>query len=294
MITTTAPKPTRSGRYDEDLLVRLIAEGQLSYRKIAEQVGVSAMTVSNVARGRRRKDLYDRICCTVEDAQRRAHRLASSYLWPLVAAHVKEAIEGTGETARKCREFLIRTFINRPDPAGRYIGHPAAPTGRARPATRGELDLLSAVRGDRTAPKYRDLPKRIRRHVRILAGPADTPTLPPDSKNSQNAEKAEHKKPEKKFPSCYKRRPSRLPDDHPLRDLYPGMSIYEADRMHALHEQCARENAINKPDLPPGGIWTDEQSARVRELMREFGKENRGPEPSRVIEPTWIGKSPDE
>ena len=84
MITTTAPKPTRSGRYDEDLLVRLIAEGQLSYRKIAEQVGVSAMTVSNVARGRRRRDLYDRICCTVEDAHRRAHRLASSYLWPLV------------------------------------------------------------------------------------------------------------------------------------------------------------------------------------------------------------------
>ncbi len=62
MITTTAPKPTRSGRYDEDLLVRLIAEGQVSYRKIAEQVGISAMTVSNVARGRRRRDLYDRIC----------------------------------------------------------------------------------------------------------------------------------------------------------------------------------------------------------------------------------------
>ena len=292
MISSTAPKPTRSGRYDEDLLVRLIAEGQLSYRKIAEQVGVSAMTVSNVARGRRRRDLYDRICCTVEDAQRRAHRLASSYLWPLVAAHVKEAIEGTGETARKCREFLIRTFINRPDPAGRYIGHPAAPTGRARPATRGELDLLSAVRGDRTAPKYNDLPKRIRRHVRVLVDDGHTPnSKEPEPKNSADA-----KEPEKKLqlPACYKRRPSRLPDDHPLRDLYPGMSIYEADRMHALHEQCARENAINKPDLPPGVIWTDEQAARVRELMREFGKENRGPEPSRVIEPTWIGKSPDE
>ena len=288
MVTTTRPR--RKRRYDEDLLVQLIAEGKLSYRQIAEQVGLSAVSVSTIARGITRPDLYERICLAVEDAQRRARRLAANYLLPLVAAHVKEALEGTGETARKCREFLIRTFINRPDPAGRFVGRTAVPTAAAKPVSRGELDLLASVRGDRNAPGYRDLPKRVRRDVRVMLGRDYTPTLLPDSKRPL-PEPKDSKKPKKKLqlPACYKRRPSRLPDDHPLRDLYPGMSIYEADRMHALFEQCARENATNKPDLPPGVIWTDEQAARVRELMREFGKENRGPDLPNEIEPTWIG-----
>ena len=144
MISTTSLEAGRKNRYDEDLLVRLVAEGQLSCRKIAQKVGVSAMTVSNVARGRHRRDLFERIRRTVElsgdlsavglpkaealaktqAAHRRAHRLAMNVLWPLVAPHVKEALEGTGQAAQDCREFLIRTFITCPDPAAWYVGGP--------------------------------------------------------------------------------------------------------------------------------------------------------------------------
>ena len=276
MISATAPKQTRNSRYDEHLLVRLIAEGQLSYRKIAEQVGVSAMTVSNVSRGRRRRDLYERICCTVEDAHRRAHRLASSYLLPLVAAHVKEAIEGTGETARKCREFLIRTFMNRPDPAGRYIGHPAAPTGRARPATRGELDLLSALRGDRTAPKYRDLPKRIRHHVRVLVDDGQTP-------NSQNSKKPEPDAQDaapaaKDWPPFHKLPSGPVPHDHPLRDSMAGLPTYGADLIFALFAQFNRDNEDAGPDADPDGRaargLTDDQAARVADVVANFSQDD--------------------
>ena len=61
--STSEPK-RRKNRYDEDLLVRLVAEGQTSYRKIAERLGVSPNTVSTVARGVFRRDLYERIRTT--------------------------------------------------------------------------------------------------------------------------------------------------------------------------------------------------------------------------------------
>ena len=38
MITTTTKPPRRRRQYDEDMLVQLLAEGRISYRKIAEKV----------------------------------------------------------------------------------------------------------------------------------------------------------------------------------------------------------------------------------------------------------------
>jgi len=155
----------RKRQYDDDLLVRLLAEGQLNYTKIAEQIGVSLMTVSTIARGVTRRDLYDRICTLTEDCNRRARRLANNCLWSLVARHIKEGLEGTGEPARRSREFVMKMMLNSPDPAGRYVGRAA---GRERPVSRADLDLLAAVHAQPGAPSFKDLPKRTRRRLEAL------------------------------------------------------------------------------------------------------------------------------
>ena len=167
---TIPSAPRRKKTYDEDLLVQLVAEGRMSYRKIAEQLGISPNTVSTAARGVYRPDLYRRICAAVEDACRQSRRLAVSYLRPTVAAHIKNGLEGTGESARKSREFVIKMALGTSDPAGRYIGQPGGRGGHAPALTRGELDLLAAVRGEPDAPGYDDLPKRIRRRLGAMVG----------------------------------------------------------------------------------------------------------------------------
>jgi len=179
------PAPKRRADYDDDLLVALLAEGRISYRRIAEQVGISHTQVSRIARGLSRRDLYDRMCTLVEDANRRTRRLAAGYLTAIVARHVKLAIEGTGEPARRSREFLIRIFLNMPDPAGRYVGRPGS---GAASVCRADLDLIAAVRGGPGAPALRDLPRRSRRRLRTLVAQdgADTPIRGTAGRGTQN------------------------------------------------------------------------------------------------------------
>ena len=123
--TTTPTEPKHAsaakGPYDDDLLVRLLVEGHLSYRKIADLAGTTAMTVSHVARGVTRRDLHERICQAVEDAQRRTRRRAAASLEAVYEKYLALALESEGETARKACEFILKTFAHAPDPAGRYI-----------------------------------------------------------------------------------------------------------------------------------------------------------------------------
>ena len=121
---TTTPPPQRKGSYDEELLVNLLAQGHLSFRKIAAEVGLSLSMVSDIAHGRKRKDLHDRISGAVEDDHRRAKRLRSSSAWAIMKAHIKQGLEGEGEPARLSREFVLRLAYNDPDPSGRYLGRP--------------------------------------------------------------------------------------------------------------------------------------------------------------------------
>ncbi|GAH84277.1 unnamed protein product, partial [marine sediment metagenome] len=57
------PVPTgyRNKEYDDELLVELIARGNLSYCRIAERVGLSPGMVGKIARGESRLDLRPRI-----------------------------------------------------------------------------------------------------------------------------------------------------------------------------------------------------------------------------------------
>ena len=169
--TATTPAPKRQATYDEDRLVDLLAEARLSHRKIAEKlIDISSSMVSAIARGDRRPDLHERICRAVEDAHRRARRRAAAGLDAVVKKQFALALESEGETSRKACEFIIRTYGNAPDPAGRYVGLPGA-GGRGAggaPISREELDLLAAVRGAPGAPAFGDLTAAMRTGLKAL------------------------------------------------------------------------------------------------------------------------------
>ena len=97
--------------YDEDLLVELIADSELSHEKIAEQVGVCRRTVWRIANGHTRRDLYEKIADTVEGYRQAALRVAARHMKPLLEKQVEVALEGDGETSRRAREFLLTTFM---------------------------------------------------------------------------------------------------------------------------------------------------------------------------------------
>ena len=97
--------------YDEDLLVELIAGGDVSQTEIAERVGVSRRTVWLIANGHSRPDLQQKIADTVEGYRQAAIRLAARFMKPLLKKQIEVALEGDGEISRRCREFLLKTFM---------------------------------------------------------------------------------------------------------------------------------------------------------------------------------------
>ena len=97
--------------YDEDLLVELIACGDVSQTEIAERVGVSRRTVWRIANGHSRPDLQQKIADTVEGYRQETIRMAARFMKPLLKKQIEVALEGDGETARKSREFLLKTFM---------------------------------------------------------------------------------------------------------------------------------------------------------------------------------------
>ena len=96
---------------NEDMLVKLIAEGRLSHGRIAERVSVSRRTVWRIANGLSRADLQPKIAAVMEGHRQAAIRTAAAHMKSLIEKQVEVALTGEGETARKCREFLIKTFI---------------------------------------------------------------------------------------------------------------------------------------------------------------------------------------
>jgi len=98
-------------KYDENLLVELLADGELAHTEIAERVGVSRQTVWLIANGRSRPDLQQKIADTVEGYRQAVIRTAAKYMQPLLMKQVRVALEGEGETSRKAREFLLKNFM---------------------------------------------------------------------------------------------------------------------------------------------------------------------------------------
>jgi DNA-binding XRE family transcriptional regulator len=97
---------------NEDLLVELIADSELTHGEIAERVGVSRRTVWLIANGRSRPDLQQQIADTVEGYRQAAIRLAAKHMRVLLEKQIQVALADNGETSRKAREFLLKNFMN--------------------------------------------------------------------------------------------------------------------------------------------------------------------------------------
>ena len=148
--------------YDEDLLVELIACGDVSHAEIAEKVGVSRRTVWRIANGHSRPDLQTKIADTVEGIRQATIRMAAKYMKPLLEKQVKVALEGDGETARRCREFLLKTFmIDLPKQAAKH-----KPNGRVD----SDKQLDGAALCNSLAELSPDLKEQV---VEELGGPED-------------------------------------------------------------------------------------------------------------------------
>ena len=93
--------------YNEDWLVVALAAGKESHAAIARQAGLSPSHVWRIAAGRTRSDLQPRIAAARAAVNSQLHRVASQYAAAMLARHVKLGFESDGETARKCREFVI-------------------------------------------------------------------------------------------------------------------------------------------------------------------------------------------
>ncbi|MCY2926094.1 MAG: hypothetical protein NT031_11750 [Planctomycetota bacterium] len=94
--------------YDDEALVDMISEGQLTYRAIAERLGVSESLVKKIAQGRKRKDLTRRLWEAENGILTEARRIGARYARNLVMEQVRLGLTGEGEPARRAREFLLR------------------------------------------------------------------------------------------------------------------------------------------------------------------------------------------
>ena len=106
------PRRTAHAAFDRYLAVELIAAGQLTLSQIARRLGVNKTTVWGITSGRTHPELQGRIADLTRMYHLAVRRLAARWLKALLIKHIKHGIEGSGETARKCREFAINKFMD--------------------------------------------------------------------------------------------------------------------------------------------------------------------------------------
>ena len=106
-----------NAEYDDDLLVRLIAEGGHTYGQIAAAAGLSESFVGQVVRGETRADLQPKIAATIDGYREQAKALgarlagvAMARLGTLAAADSKAA----HETQRKASVDILKFAIGDP------------------------------------------------------------------------------------------------------------------------------------------------------------------------------------
>ena len=94
--------------YDEEWLVAALAIGKLSHSEIARRQGLSPAHVARIAAGQCRRDLQPRIQAARTVVADEIQQIAARCAPAVMARHVKLGMEGDGEVARKCREFIIQ------------------------------------------------------------------------------------------------------------------------------------------------------------------------------------------
>ena len=103
-----------AAHYDENLLVEMLAD-DAPYAKIAQAVGLTASMVGKIARGSYRVNLSRRVEEILETRRQAVCDTAARRAADLMRAHVEEGLKAGGETARKCREFILERIIAQGD-----------------------------------------------------------------------------------------------------------------------------------------------------------------------------------
>jgi len=102
---------TRYKFFNEEALIWDLAEGRLSQGQIARKHKISPSLVSLIRQGKSRPSLKPRIDALRQVILDEGCRLVVPAIKALLAQEAKEGLEGKGETARKCRHYLLDRFL---------------------------------------------------------------------------------------------------------------------------------------------------------------------------------------
>ena len=97
--------------YDEESLVRDLAEGCLSLRQIARKHGLPPQFVCRIRQGRTRLDLAARIDALRRTIEAEASRQVTPWLKALLAKEAHVGLTETHDTARVCRHYFLDRFL---------------------------------------------------------------------------------------------------------------------------------------------------------------------------------------
>ena len=100
---------------DDDLLVELIAQGDKDWPEIADRLGLTTAAVRRIASGAARAELQPLIRQAELANIRRARRIGAQKVAALLQRQVDLGMEGDSDVARKCREFIIKAFLDMDD-----------------------------------------------------------------------------------------------------------------------------------------------------------------------------------
>jgi hypothetical protein len=169
---TTWEAVPRGEAYDDDEMVAMLAQGEKTTGEIARHFGISRDMVWRISTGRRRPDLHQRVNRIVEEARAMVHRQAVASLEALLRRHIEVGLTGTGETARKCREFVLSLFLN-PTTLAQTLSTPSAPSAPNAPSA-VQRDLAALAAGRDTPPREDERPFDSRDDDPHLAAPRNT------------------------------------------------------------------------------------------------------------------------
>ena len=110
------PTGPRGGRYrkkfyDEGALVRDLAEGRLSIRRIARKHKLSRQFVGCIRQGSERPDLTPRIDAIRQAIWEEGSRMMTPWIKLLLAKEAHVGITENHDTARMCRHYMLDRFL---------------------------------------------------------------------------------------------------------------------------------------------------------------------------------------
>ncbi len=92
-------------------IVDALVAGNRTHQDIAIANGVSRNLISRIVNGKARTYLQPVIRMRQKERKMAAANLATRWLGGVMGKHIREGVTGTGETARKCREYVMKNAL---------------------------------------------------------------------------------------------------------------------------------------------------------------------------------------